>query len=80
MPRFFKFDRVRLDKVSDETGNRKYIGKSGTIKKVFRVGAGVGESPTDPFYFVRFDDGYEDGYWGEELTLKPGQIRNRRAK
>lgn len=62
---------VKVSGDTDGTQRAGWVGKTGQIVRVFGEGAGVGETPADPFYHVKFTDnildGLIDGFWGEEL-------------
>lgn len=58
--------RVKIVKDCDGYCPEKFLGRTGTIKKV-SIDGGCGETAKDPFYIVAVRFIGTDGFWGEEL-------------
>lgn len=58
---------VRVVSLTDETGDKGCLGKSGKVTH-FDYDCGCGQSyPDDPMIEVQFDDGKIEEFWKEEL-------------
>jgi len=59
---------VKIIKISDETGDKKYLNKIGVVK-YFDYDCGCGQSyPDDPMIGVKFADGEIEEFWKEEIS------------
>ena len=72
---------VRVVQLVDETGNRAWRGRTGTVK-FFDYACGCGQSfPNDPMIGVESLRGKVEEFWKEELRIlsrgKAGQPRGR---
>lgn len=50
-----------------QRGPNPGLGREALVIGVHTKDEGIGESEEHPFLSLRFDDGYENGYWPEEL-------------
>ena len=59
---------VKVVKLSDETGEESFLGKSGTVI-YFDYDCGCGQSyPDDPMIGVKFADEEIEEFWKEEIS------------
>ena len=64
---FYIGAKVTVKKLTDETGNKDFLGKSGKIV-YYSYDSGCGEVfPHEPIIGVGFEVGELDQYWPEEL-------------
>ena len=60
---------VKIIAISDETGNKSYLGQYGKIK-YFDYVCGCGQSyPNDPMIGIEFNNGKIEEFWKEELKI-----------
>ena len=61
--------QVRVVKLVDETGNRSWLGRTGTVR-FFDYDCGCGQSfPKDPMIGVESRGGIVEQFWKEELRV-----------
>jgi hypothetical protein len=66
---------VRVVRLADETGNRAWLGRTGTVK-FFNYDCGCGQSyPDDPMIGVESPRGKIEEFWKEELRLVFRHVR-----
>ena len=72
---------VRVVQLVDETGNRAWRGRAGTVK-FFSYDCGCGQSyPDDPMIGVESPRGKIEEFWKEELrVLSRGKARQHRTR
>jgi len=59
--------KVKVVSLSDETGDKTYLNKSGNVE-YFDYSCGCGQSyPNDPMIGVLFNDGKTEEFWKEEI-------------
>lgn len=62
--------RVKVAMFCDPEGeeaNAHLLGQTGEVIKIMGEGADIGETPEDPLFVVKFSDGEEAFFFGEEL-------------
>ena len=61
--------RVEITGPGDETFDKSFIGLRGTISSIDTGSEGrtIGQSASDPFYEVDFDNGLIGNFWNEEM-------------
>ena len=59
---------IKVIKLSDETGEESFLGKSGTVI-YFNYDCGCGQSyPNDPMIGIKFKDEVVEEFWKEEIS------------
>jgi hypothetical protein len=70
---------VRVARLADETANRAWLGRTGTVK-FFNYDCGCGQSfPDDPMIGVELPSGKVEEFWKEELRPVSRRRTARRA-
>jgi len=60
---------AKVTQLSDETGDKNFLGKSGVVM-YFDYDCGCGQSyPDDPMIGIKFPDGEIEEFWKEELNF-----------